>query len=244
MKRLSLILFALWCVSAHASLSYVASSYASTANATCASTCTTTLGSNAASGGIIIGYRRWHSSSITMTPTITTGTGTCANISVTLKQDAANGYSGEAFQCLPTSSSTLVVTDTASAVVFGYYGNTVEYTGQASSTPIDVSAGGNPACTGATCATPNVTTTVANDFVVSLVAEYTGGGASWTAGTGTLRGAVAAILGFQDQLQATAGSVTPNFSESSNAGLVFTATVAIEPSAVQAPAPSPFMARQ
>lgn len=217
--------------SVSAGIVYVTSSYAKQDLGTCGNTCTQTLGITGVAGGIILVNMRWQGSSTTIS-TLTGTNGTCTLLTGTTGwSDVTNNLAGISGYCLPTSSVSYTVSALMSTGTFQFNIQIAEYTGQNVTTPIDTSnVSLNPTCLTTTCDSATVTTTVANDLVVSMGQENSGNGQNFSAGTGaTLRSSASAQQALQDQVQASAGSVTPNWTSTANLGGIASATIALHP---------------
>lgn len=221
------MLFCLLCpLTVFGQATYVASSYAASSGGTCGNTCTLALGTSAPSGSIIIFGLKWQGSGTTVSSVSGTN-GSCTLLTGTLVSDATNNDAGEAGYCLPSATAAYTVSVTMSAGTFQFNITEAAYTGQ-NATPIDVSAASNPDCAGTSCNGAAVTTTAANETLVSIGQEYSGNSINFAAGSGTLRGQLAGQSGYQDQTVVSAGAVTPTFSSASSLGISFMFSVAIK----------------
>ena len=115
-----------------------------------------------------------------------------------------------------SSSSTITVTDTHTSGTSKFRWLTVvEFSGVATSSPVDVTSGGKSITPATTTPTDNsMTTTAAGDLVVSVIG--TDGAASCTAGSGftLLAYTTGSSVGAEFQIQASAGAIAPSFTTS------------------------------
>lgn len=207
---------------------FTTSTYAGSIGGTCGNTCTISLGASATAGAIIIVQMSWQNSAMTLS-TLSGSNGTCTTLPASAFTDATNNVAGISGYCLPTSTGAYTVSALMAGGTFQFQVQVVQYTGQNAS-PIDTSLGlGNVGAGSTSVNCPTITTTINNDTVVSMGYEVSGNAQNWLAGSGTLRGTVAAFSGWQDQVKATAGSVTPNFTSAASLGAVTVTTIAIAP---------------
>lgn len=178
---------------------------------------------------------KWQGSTTTIT-TLSGTNGSCFKLAATLLADGGSNNTSQAGYCLPTSTGTYTVSALMSTGTFQFREQFVEYSGQNASTPIDISNVAEPTCVSTSCNCANVTTTVANDVVVCAGNEISGNSQNFLAGSGTLRGSVAAFLGLEDQVQVAAASVTPTFSSAAALGLTFMSVIAVAPTGTVLPA--------